>query len=112
MTASFETLFGSKSTNRVLFYLETYGEGYGREIARTFSIRPIQVQNQLKKLEEAGWLVGRPIGRTRLFTWNPRNPLVKPLRAFLQAAIDALPASEIQDYYRRRRRPRRPGKPV
>ena len=112
MIASFETLFGSKSTERVLFYLETYGEGYGREIARVFGIRPIQVQNQLRKLEEAGWLVGRPVGRTRLFTWNPRNPLVKPLRAFLLAAIDTLPESEIQEYYRRRRRPRRQGKPV
>ena len=112
MSARFETLFGSKSANRVLFYLETYGEGYGREIARTFGIRPIQVQNQLRKLEETDWLVGRLVGRTRLYTWNPRNPLVKPLRAFLQAAIDALPESEIQEYYRQRRRPRRTGKPV
>ena len=112
MTDSFETLFGSKSTKRVLLYLETYGEGYGREIARTFGIHPIQIQNQLKKLEGSGWLVSRPVGKTRLYVWNPRNLLVKPLRAFLQEVIDALPESEIQDYYRMRRRPRRPGKLV
>ena len=99
MSDRFETLFGSKSAQRILFYLETYGEGYGREIARTFGIRPFQVQNQLRKLEESGWLVARPVGRTRLFTWNPRNLLVKPLRTFLQAAIDVLPESEIQEFY-------------
>ena len=108
----FEALFGSKSASLVLLYLETYGEGYGRELARTFDIRPNQVQNQLRKLEEAGWLVGRPVGRTRIYSWNPRNSLVKPLRAFLQAAIDVLPESEIQAYYRRRRRPRKLGKPA
>ena len=107
MTERFDTLFGSKATKRVLLYLETYGEGYGREIARTFGIHPIQIQNQLKKLEGSGWLVSRPVGKTRLFTWNLRNPLVQPLRTFLHAAIAALPASEIRDCFRRRRPPPR-----
>ncbi len=107
-----EALFGSKSAKLVLFFLQNYGEGYGREIARTYGIGPIQAQNQLKKFEAGGWLVGRPAGRTRIYTWNPLNSLVKPLRAFLQAAIDTLPESEIQAYYRQRRRPRRPGKPL
>ena len=106
----FDALFGSKSAKHVLFYLHTYGEGYGREIARTFAVGPLQIQNQLTKLEQAGWLVSRPIGRARIFGWNPRNPLVKPLRKLLQDAMDALPHSEIQEYYRQRRRPRKAGK--
>jgi len=107
-----DTLFGSKSAKKVLFYLQNYGEGYGREIAQTFGVGPIQVQNQLKKLEEEGLLVSRLAGRTRIYTWNPRNPLVKPLRTFLETATDALPEPEIQAYYRKRRRPRKPGKPL
>ena len=81
-------------------------------MAQTFGIRPVQVQNQLKKFEAGGWLVSRSVGRTRLYSWNPRNPLVGPLRQFLQAAIDTLPDDEVRAYYRQRRRPRRAGKPL
>ncbi len=107
-----DTLFGSKSAKAVLLFLQTYGEGYGREMAQTFGIRPVQVQNQLKKFEAGGWLVSRSVGRTRLYSWNPRNPLVGPLRQFLQAATDTLPDDEVRAYYRQRRRPRRAGKPL
>ena len=107
-----EAIFGSKSARQVLLYLQNYGDGYGREIARTFGVAPLQVQNQLKKLEEAGWLVSRTAGRTRIFTWNPNNPSLQSLRAFLQTELDALPRQEIQAYYRQRRRPRKSGKPL
>ncbi len=106
-----EILFGSKSATMVLLFLQTYGDGYGREIARTFGVRPNQVQNQLRKFEIEGWFVSRPVGRTTIYSWSPRNPLVKPLRAFLQAVIDALPDDDVRAYFRQRRRPRRRGKP-
>ena len=105
-----DVLLGSKSARAVLLFLQTYGEGYGREIAQTYGIRPVQVQNQLKKFEGGGWLVSRSVGRTRVYSWNRRNPLVAPLRQFLQAAIETLPDDEIRAYYRQRRRPRRAGK--
>ena len=107
-----EAIFGSRSAKQVLLFLQNYGEGYGREIARTFGVASLQVQNQLKKLEEAGWLVSRTAGRTRIYTWNPNNPSVQSLRAFLQTELDALPKQEIKTYYRKRRRPRKSGKPL
>ena len=107
-----ESLFGSKSAARVLLFLQNYGEGYGREIAQTFGAAPLSIQNQLQKFETGGWVVARSIGRTRMYAWNPRNPLVKELRSFLQATLDALPDGEVQAYYRQRRRPRRSGKPL
>lgn len=106
-----EIIFGSESATMVLLFLQTYGDGYGREIARTFGIRSNQVQNQLRKFENEGWFVSRPVGRTTVYSWNPRNPLVKPLRAFLQAVADALPDDDVQAYFRQRRRPRSRGKP-
>ena len=107
-----DAIFGSKSAKAVLLFLQTYDEGYGREMAQTFGVRPVQLQNQLKKFEVEGWLVSRSVGRTRVYSWNPRNPLVGPLRQFLQAAIDTLPDDEVHAYYRQRRRPRRTGKPL
>lgn len=105
-----ETILGSAAAEKVLLYLQNYGQAYGREIADTFELSHSQVQKQLLKLESGGVLVSRPIGRTRLYEWNPRNPLVGPVRAMLAAGLDALPSETQQRYFRKRTRPRRSGK--
>jgi biotin operon repressor len=105
-----EAIVGSAAAEKVLLYLQNYEQAYGREIAATFEIANSQVQKQLLKLESGGLLVSRLIGRTRLYQWNPRNPLVPPLRAFLAVALDSLPANEQQQFFRKRTRPRRSGK--
>jgi biotin operon repressor len=105
-----EAVVGSAAAEKVLLYLQSYEQAYGREIAATFEIANSQVQKQLLKLESGGLLVSRLIGRTRLYQWNPRNPLVSPLRAFLAVALDSLPVNEQQQYFRKRTRPRRSGK--
>lgn len=105
-----EAVVGSVAAEKVLLYLENYEQAYGREIAAAFDLAQSQVQKQLVKLESGGVLVSRLAGRTRLYQWNPRNPLVPSLRALLNAALDSLPAAEQQRYFRRRTRPRRSGK--
>jgi predicted transcriptional regulator len=105
-----EAVVGSAAAEKVLLYLQAYEQAYGREIAATFGVAQSQVQKQLQKLESGGVLVSRLNGRTRLYQWNRRNPLVPPLRALFEAALDALPASEQKAYFRERRRPRRSGK--
>ncbi len=105
-----EAVVGSVAAEKVLLYLQSYEQAYGREIAGTFDLAQSQVQKQLVKLESGGVLVSRLVGRTRLYQWNPRNPLVPALRALLNAALDSLPPAEQQRYFRRRTRPRRSGK--
>ena len=107
-----EAVFGSPAAERTLLYLQNYGEGYARAIAKTFGMSPSQTGKQLEKLERGGVLVSRSLGRTRVYYWNPRNPLVRELRQLLQAALEILPQSETQKYFRERRRPRRKGKPI
>lgn len=106
-----DVLFGGRTAERVLLFLENYGDGYAREIAETFDVPVSMVQRQLTKLEDAGVLVSRLRGRTRLFVWNPRYALLEPLRMLLRAALDYVPAAEREQYFRQRRRPRRSGKP-
>lgn len=106
-----DALFGGRTAERVLLFLENYGDGYAREIAETFDVPVSMVQRQLTKLEDAGVLVSRLRGRTRLFAWNPRYALLEPLRALLRRALEFVPASEREQYFRQRRRPRRAGKP-
>jgi len=103
-------LFGSKAAYQVLMYLENYGQGYAAEIARTFEMSLSQVQNQLRKFEDLGLLVGRREGTSRMF-YFARSPVTDSLRAFLREALDRLPDATLQRFYRRRSRPRRTGKP-
>ena len=107
-----EAIFGNATAERVLLYLENYDEGYAQAISDTFdgfTVRMVQVQ--LARFERGGVLVSETIGRTRLFSWNPRYPFRRELRSLLRKALDSLPESERRKYFTQRRRPRRTGKP-
>jgi biotin operon repressor len=105
-----EAIVGSAAAEKVLLYLQNYEQAYGREIAATFELSNSQVQKQLLKLESGGLLVSRLVGRTRLYQWNPRNPLVPAFRSFLAFALASVPANEQQRFFRTRTRPRRSDK--
>ena len=77
-----EGIFGNASAEKVLLYLEQYEEGYATAIARTFDGLSLNMaQRQLDRFERAGALVSSHQGRTRLYTWNPRYPFRRELRA-------------------------------
>lgn len=99
-------LFGSKAAYQVLMYLENYGRGYATEIARTFSMSLSQAQNQLRKFEESGILLSRLEGSARVYYFT-RSPVVDELRKFLRSALERLPDTTVEKFYRGRRRPRR-----
>lgn len=105
-------LFGGKTPEQVLLYLENYDEGYGKAIADTFEISLSSVQKQLQKFEDSGLLVSRLVGKTRLYTWNPRSPFVTQVRNLLAQRLKVTPSEEIKAYYRQRRRPRKADKPI
>lgn len=107
-----ESLFGNATVEKVLLYMQNYNEGYASEIGATYSISLSVIQKQLKRLEDGGVLVSQPKGRTRLYLWNPRYPFSKELHSLLEKALNFTPESEIKKYYRKRRRPRRAGKPL
>jgi DNA-binding transcriptional ArsR family regulator len=105
-------LFGGKTAEQVLLYLHNYGDGYGKGIADTFDIALSAVQKQLQKFEDAGLLVSRLVGKSRVYTWNPRSPYVDLVRALLAQRLKLTSKEEIKSYYRQRRRPRKQGKPL
>lgn len=111
MAVMLEVIFASQAAERVLLYLENYGEGNATGIARTFACPLSVVQKQLFKFEQAGVLVSRLVGRTRLYAWNPRFALKAELHALLARALEQMPREETRKYFRERRRPRRAGKP-
>jgi len=107
-----EPLFGSVNSERVLLFILARKEGYASEIARFFETDLYGIQKQLDKLELGGVLESRKIGRTRLYTFNPRCPFMRELKALLEKVITFCPDDLREKLVMNRRRPRRRAKPL
>lgn len=107
-----EPILGSSSSERVMIFLFARREGYAREIARFFATDLNPIQKQLSKLEAGGVLASRVAGRTRLFSFNPRYPMIDELRALLEKTLRFYPDDMRERLLMNRRRPRRGGKPL
>lgn len=105
-----ESLLGSKNAERVLIYIFAREEGYAREIASFYQTDLKSIQMQLDKFEKSGLLVSRAVGRTRPYTFNPRYPFSKEVKALLEKALAFYPETDRQELIMNRRRPRARGK--
>jgi hypothetical protein len=110
--AMLEGIFGNIIIEKILFTLYAYGEGYPLGMAKTYKQPVNRFQQQLKRLENAGIIVSRLIGRVRVYTFNPRYPFLEELKTLIAKAFEFLPEKEKAAYYRKRTRPRRAGKPL
>jgi len=106
-----EGLWGNPVIEKIFFTLLTRGEDYALGLARNFGEPVNRFQQQLKRLEDNGIIVSRLTGNVRLYTFNPRYPFLKELKALISKAYDFVPDDEKDQYYKRRTRPRRAGKP-
>ncbi len=107
-----EGLFGTVNKEKVLLYVYAREEGYPREVAKYYGIDLKTIQNQFEKLELGGVLYSRMVGRTRLYTFNPRFVFLNELKQILEKALSFYPEEERERLLVTRRRPRRKGKPL
>ncbi len=108
-----ESLFGSKTIEKILFYLLANDRCYGSQLSRVFDESLSPFQKGLDRLEAGGIIVSFLEGKTRVYQFNPRYPFLSELKEFLQKAYEFLP-SELKDRFYQpvvRKRPRRKGKP-
>lgn len=105
-------LFGGQTAEKCLVYLAAQGEGYPLEISRAYGISNTQVIRTLDRLEKADILIGREVGRTRIYTLNQRYILAKELKALLDRVLSLMPIQEQERYFMRRKRPRKKNKAV
>src|SRR5512142_1078757 len=75
--------FGSKARTQTLFALSLMDESYPRELARVLKAPLFSIQKALASLERDGLLASRILGRTRLYTLNPRYIASRELREYL-----------------------------
>jgi hypothetical protein len=107
-----EGIFGNKTAEKVLFHIFHYGESHASAIAKDFEMAVNPIIQQLNRFELAGVLVSKLAGRSRLYSFNPKSTLVRPLKEIVEIAYESIPLSERQKIFETRRRPRRKGKPV
>jgi predicted transcriptional regulator len=107
-----EGLFGNQTIEKVLLSLFHYGEVYVAGIAKDFKIAENPIRNQLERLEQTGIIHSKFAGRTRLYSFNPKNPYTSSLKNLVEVLYYAIPLQEREQIFKSRRRPRRKGKPV
>lgn len=107
-----EALLGSKNRERVLLFLYTRDEGYAREIARFYKTDLSQIQKQLERLEIGNIVYSKILGKTRVYSLNPRYPFLKELKSLLEKVLSYYPSDELDRLSYSRKRPRRKGKPL
>ena len=107
-----EKIFGNKTAEKVMLHLYHYGEIFPSAIARDYNIALTPVQNQLQRFEEAGVLISKMVGRTRVYKFNKRYPLTKPFIELVQIVYETISLEDKEKIFKKRRRPRKKGKPV
>ena len=107
-----EGIFGNITAERALLHIYHYGEIHASAIASDYIVALNPIRQQLSRFEEAGILVSKQIGRSRLYRFNPKSPFHKPIKDILQIAYESMPLQERQKLFEKRRRPRRKGKPL
>ena len=108
-----ESLFGSKTIEKILFYLLVNNRCYGSQLSRIFNESLSPFQKALDRLETGGIIVSFLEGKTRIYQFNPRYPFLSELKELMQKAYEFLPSEFKEQFYQSaiRKRPRRKGKP-
>jgi len=102
----------SEDAERVLLFLAARQRGYASEIAGFYNRNLFGVQTQLEKFESGGLLISSKVGRTRVYEFNPRYPLLKEFLQLMKKALQFLPVEEQERLLVFRGRPRRKGNPL
>jgi hypothetical protein len=105
-------LFGSKCREQVLQFILANETGYATQIKKFYSIGLDPIQKQLEKLEFGGVLVSQNIGRTIMYSFNPRYAFLEELKVLLLKAREFYKPELKENLINIRKKPRRQGKPL
>lgn len=105
-------ILGNTNAALVLLHVYHHGEVHATGIAKDMEVSLSPIQNQLDRFERAGVLVSKKMGRTRVYFFNMKSPIIKPFIEVIKICYESLPLSDHEKLFPTRRRPRAKGKPV
>lgn len=107
-----DKILGSDTAMKIMLHLYHYSEIYPSAVAKDYKISLSGVQKQFARFEDAGILVSKLVGKTRVYLFNKKSSRVKPFMELVKIYYNALTLEDKEKIFATRRRPRRPGKPV
>lgn len=107
-----EAIVGSTSAERVLVFMAAREQGYAAEMAKAFETDLSPIQKQLERMERDGLLISNKVGRTRVYSFNPRNAFIEETLKLAQKALALYPEDLKEQLLYNRRRPRKKDKPL
>jgi len=91
-------LCGSKTVQKILFFLFVNGKCYGTQLHRLLKTPLTPIQKALFRLEKGGVILSDYEGKTRLYQFNPAYPLLEELEQLLKKAYTLLPSQDKKSY--------------
>ncbi len=107
-----DQILGSETAQKIFLHLFHHGESYPSAVAKDFNVTLGQVQRQFDRFEQAGILISKLSGKTRIYQFNKKNPMTGPFIELVKRVYESIPLAEKEELFHVRRRPRRAGKPV
>lgn len=107
-----QLIFGNKTAERVLLHIFHYGEIHASGISNDYNISLTPVINQLERFEQAGILVSKEVGKSRLYSFNPKSAYTKYIKEIIKINYNNLTLEDKEIIFSKRRKPRRKGKPI
>lgn len=102
-----EGIFGNKTAEKVLLHIYHYGEIHASAIARDYKVALNPIKGQLERFEQAGILVSKEVGRSRLYFFNRKSVFFNPINDIIKITYESIPLTEREILFSLRRRPRR-----
>jgi len=94
-----KAIFGSKSLERILFFLLVNEECYAYQIQKTLGLAITPVQKALAKLEKENIIASKVRGKARIHFFNKLHPLFHELQQLVKKAYHQLSSEEKRTYY-------------
>jgi DNA-binding transcriptional ArsR family regulator len=107
-----DKVLGSEVAMKIMFHLIHYGEIYPTAVANDYKLSLSAVQKQFERYEQAGILVSKLVGKTRVYFFNKKSKAAIAFMNFIKIYYDGLSIEDREKIFSERRRPRRGGKPV
>jgi DNA-binding transcriptional ArsR family regulator len=107
-----DKILGSEIAMKIMLHLVHYDEIYPSAVSKDYKLTLSAVQKQFERFEEAGILVSKLVGRTRVYFFNKKSKAANKFYEFVKVYYEGLSIKDKEIIFAARRRPRRPGKPV
>jgi DNA-binding transcriptional ArsR family regulator len=107
-----DKILGSDIAMKIMLHLVHYEEIYPSAVAKDYELTLSAVQKQFARFEEAGILVSKLVGKTRVYMFNKKSKAAIKFYELVKVYYDGLSVKDKEKIFSERRRPRRHGKPV